>query len=467
MNSIEQELRRIDYLYISCDLVSSHLINSLFIKLISFKDMNFVSLLFYSGLEEIKALFVKQKRPDFYEDFIAITQDLIDTNRLLFVKTKYISNESEAIVILNNKFKNIFITNDESLINLFKDYYDKDKVLIKEPALFMTYNNNKLFAVNYFDLKNTFYSKPIFDYRYKHEPTISSEVLVFKVPDTISKVYQNNKIIVLKEKVGSGSYANIYKITDSQVVKVYNKIMIRRFDFVKVKKMLSYNKFDNLVAWPIKIITDDQKRFIGYTMKYYQGYTFAQLLKSNVVYFNVLNNNHKRLFILKVIKSYLSAVLELHEQNVLLADVSAKNFIIRPNGEIALIDTDSFQFGNFISQMETKQYLSPENKSKSKSNYFRSFGSESYSIGQLITLMIMGVNFNNVPYNYFSQKIDTIVASAYPLTYGKKEEIWHFIINHCDSIYRDISDYRLSTPRYLEISKMYLQAYKNADQLIN
>ena len=451
---IEEELKRIDYLYLGIDLFKNKQVLDFFQYLEKYNSLELKVTIFFQNLDEISDALNDK---DYFDKFYNQTKTLIQSNRLLLIKTNKITDEFEAVKILTNKFRSMIITNDYKLISDYSSFYKNEHKLIIEPSIFLAFSNQKLEPILENSIKNLSDElKPIFEYRYKYKP-----ILEFIDPSqkanhfSGSELYINNKKVTISSMIKSGSEASIYLSDNGLAFKIYDKRPKTEFLHKKILKMLEYDKFYQGVAWPLSIAKNKEGKFIGYSMSYFSGVRLAQLLTGDNIAFNHLSRLQKNRLSIKICGSLTETLLALHRQNILVGDINANNILVNFDGQVFLVDTDSFQFGYYPSQMGTKLYYSPEFKQVNKTNYLRSFGTESYSIGFLLSRIISTPNIIIKPHKYFQQTIDSIVDSIYLNNFYQEKDALQFIIKHIDSLFKSLPDYRYTTAYYKEIVKMY------------
>jgi DNA-binding helix-hairpin-helix protein with protein kinase domain len=261
--------------------------------------------------------------------------------------------------------------------------------------------------------------------------------------------------------IKSGSEASIYLSDNGLAFKIYDKRPKTEFLHKKIMKMLEYDKFYQGVAWPLSIAKNKEGKFIGYSMAYFSGVRLAQLLTNNSLGFNHLTRLQKNQLLIRICLSLIETLLKLHQQNILVGDINANNILVKFDGQVFLVDTDSFQIGYYPSQMGTKLYYSPEFKQVNKTNYLRSFGTESYSIGFLLSRIISTPNASIKPPKYFQQTIDGIAKSIFSNNFYQEEDALQFMIKHIDSLFKTLPDFRYTTSYYKDIIKMYYSIINN------
>ena len=240
--------------------------------------------------------------------------------------------------------------------------------------------------------------------RFGSIPTTGNLVFVRTLSDS------EIKDIRLGERIGDGLEGDVYKteLTDkgtSLVAKIFNRSHCTRRREEKIKLFLNRykkDKFGNItegyffagICFPYRALENDQGEFVGYLMPEAKGVELSELLTS--VRFNeVLPNADKRTLI-NIALNILEKILFLHQHDILLGDVSAKNILVRNSREVFFVDTDSYQIGRFPSPNFTDNFVPPENqarldKGERHADFMRTQGNELFSIAVLLfNILMMG-----------------------------------------------------------------------------
>ncbi len=250
--------------------------------------------------------------------------------------------------------------------------------------------------------------------RFGSIPTTSNLVFVRTLSDS------EIKDIRLGEKIGDGLEGDVYKteLTDKGtplVAKIFNRSHCTRRREEKIKLFLNRykkDKFGNItegyffagICFPYRALENDQGEFIGYLMPEAKGVELSELLTSSR--FNeVLPNADKRTLI-NIALNILEKILFLHQHDILVGDVSAKNILVKNSREVFFVDTDSYQIGRFPSPNYTDNFVPPENQKRLDSgerhaDFMRTQGNELFSIAVLLfNILMMG----QYPYNHKSRE---------------------------------------------------------------
>lgn len=168
--------------------------------------------------------------------------------------------------------------------------------------------------------------------------------------------------------VGKGGEADIFRIDDDTVVKVYKApdhadffgfpaeadMAVRRIAEQQDKLPQFPRNLPNRVVGPLKMATDRSgRKILGYTMRF-------------VAQAEVLFRYSERSFrssiadakIPEIFRDLHVTVRAVHESGVVIGDFNDLNIMVR-NAEAFLIDADSFQYGKFLCRVYTERFVDP------------------------------------------------------------------------------------------------------------
>lgn len=172
-----------------------------------------------------------------------------------------------------------------------------------------------------------------------------------------------------KNSVGKGGEADIYKIGNGNVLKLFKQPDHPDYQGLPSVQLAAKMKLEehqrklrafpkNLPAHviaPRDLATDKgQSTIVGYTMNFLNNceplFQYAQKGFRQ----NGITNEE----ILKIFLNLLQTVQGLHDKKVIIGDFNDLNVLVKDN-EAYIIDADSFQFANFFCRMFTVKFLDP------------------------------------------------------------------------------------------------------------
>ncbi|MEI6673108.1 MAG: hypothetical protein WCL02_07495 [bacterium] len=182
-------------------------------------------------------------------------------------------------------------------------------------------------------------------------------------------VYLNGQAIRLSKEIGAGQEAVVYDMGNGQVAKIYRlpndpyyaqspdeqRAATARITMHQKKLAMYPSGLSSNVIVPRTLLTDKQGIILGYMMPFITG--AETLLKYGDMGYrqsmNISNNEIKDIFL-----DLHSTLKSLHNKQVIIGDFNDLNILVK-NKHVYMIDTDSYQFGPFVSTMYTDKFIDP------------------------------------------------------------------------------------------------------------
>lgn len=187
--------------------------------------------------------------------------------------------------------------------------------------------------------------------------------------------YFNNKGIEYKfnlnKNFDNGAEGKIYMTTHKKIVKIFNNIKntekIKKVKaMIELRNSLSYqNKslLDQLAAWPLCLVFDNNKNIVGYEMEYVEGIPLNSFMSKPILLRHEQYSYYKNAVVANNLANTIAKLHQLLPQ-VVIGDISKMNIIVLKNHRVKLIDLDSVQLtcnnDFFECEMYTSGYASPE-----------------------------------------------------------------------------------------------------------
>lgn len=176
-------------------------------------------------------------------------------------------------------------------------------------------------------------------------PTVNSEVL-----HSEAKIHEK-----LTSQFNNGGEGIIYTTNGGELFKIYHREMLNDQRKAKIKAMVAKKlTLNSNICWPTNLVFDSrlENEIIGFSMPKAQTDSGGVLTLSRVLA-NMLSStdNHwhfKREHLARICIKIARAFNELHENGILMGDVNPENILIDKNCSVFLIDTDSYQFEDFL-----------------------------------------------------------------------------------------------------------------------
>lgn len=228
---------------------------------------------------------------------------------------------------------------------------------------------------------------------------------------------------VLQKEIGKGGEGIVYNTNDpDRVAKIYHSKQLTEARYQKLKAMTQIKKgLPRKVCWPIALLCDDQRHFVGYLMRNASGYkefgmSVLALNKPRIE--SKLMKGWDRLALVELCIEICRTFERLNRAGVLMGDVNPRNILLNCNSDshtdFVFVDCDSYQIGRYPCPVGTVVFTSPKMYRRNHvtsgqldySRMFRIQEDEDYSIASLLFHILM---LNQSP---FSGKGVTDIATA-------------------------------------------------------
>lgn len=234
--------------------------------------------------------------------------------------------------------------------------------------------------------------RPLFSYINGISPRIDKIPQGCYVPKLGDKIIINDKEIMLRQTLGLVADGHIYIIDEELVVKIYTHDKLTKTLVDKILTMCKKRINDYSICWPINVVKNKDGFIVGYTMKRCVGKPISTLYRGPIVTLQIYPNFSIKNAINIAIK-ILEKIQILHKNNILVADINDRNFIINNFEEVYLINTDRYQIEDYSCDVGTIGYISPELKDGILSTTLRSFEDEEYSLAVFVFRTLMFGHF--------------------------------------------------------------------------
>ena len=163
-----------------------------------------------------------------------------------------------------------------------------------------------------------------------------------------------------------------------------------------------YKNFDGTILWPLCAL-DNNGNFMGYTMKLFTGEKLSSFIK---VPLDVVTTKYfvgwKKIDLVRLALGIAQKVNFLHKNNIILGDLDLDNIMVDlKQKKTAIVDTDSFQIGNFFCNVAHWDSAPPEVHYLQKTGEIRktkrTTNSDNFSLAVVIfEILMLGYH----PYQY-------------------------------------------------------------------
>lgn len=405
----------------------------------------------------------------------------------------------EVFLMYRSKYKILLITQDSSLAKKITDL-NKNKFIMDNDILCMKitedgllnneYNFNilskikSIFGVSKKNksskIKSQINQDEIFNIAKKVTSISDEKLKITNLPKENEVAYtKENKAIKLLKEVASGGEGIIYTTDTQYVAKIYKNENNTRRKYEKLKKMVSKKINCEGVCYPVELLYNKNKEFIGYLMPEAKGYEIA---KSIFIPKLLLKKfpSWKKKDTVELCITILNKIKYLHDRNIIIGDINPRNILVSSPKKVYFVDTDSYQIGEFPCPVGMSPFKAPEILDKKEfRNFLRTKGNENFAIGTLLFMIMLpgkppyaqqgGENMDenilkmNFSYPFEKKSTQKTPAGSWGyiwshLPYRLKKEFYHTFMKGGD-FSKEKS--RLSVDNWLETFNEYLTLINN------
>lgn len=405
----------------------------------------------------------------------------------------------EVFLMYRSKYKILLITQDSSLakkitnLNKNKFIMDNDILCMKiteDGLLNNEYNSNilskikSIFGVSKKNKSSKIGSQinqdEIFNIAKKVTSISDEKLKITNLPKENEVAYtKENKAIKLLREVASGGEGIIYTTDTQYVAKIYKNENNTRRKYEKLKKMVSKKINCEGVCYPVELLYNKNKDFIGYLMPEAKGYEIA---KSIFIPKLLLKKfpSWKKKDTVELCITILNKIKYLHDRNIIIGDINPRNILVSSPKEVYFVDTDSYQIEEFPCPVGMSPFKAPEILDKKEfRNFLRTKGNENFAMGTLLFMIMLpgkppyaqqgGENMDenilkmNFSYPFEKKSTQKTPAGSWGyiwshLPYRLKKEFYHTFMKDGD-FSKEKS--RLSVDNWLETFNEYLTLINN------
>lgn len=220
---------------------------------------------------------------------------------------------------------------------------------------------------------------------------ISAEPLkITCLPKENENVYRSdNSAIMLREEIGTGGEAVIYKTDTPYIAKIYREKKITKRKEAKIELMLKKKISCHGICYPIDILYNASHEFVGYLMPVAKGRILHKTVFAPKEVFLRKFPTWKKIDTVKLCITILKKIKYLHDRNILIGDINGMNILIESPDEVYFVDTDSFQIENFPCPVGTVLFSAPEIQGKHFTDFLRTKGNENFAVATLLFMIML------------------------------------------------------------------------------
>lgn len=188
------------------------------------------------------------------------------------------------------------------------------------------------------------------------------------------------------------------------------------------------------ICFPRHIITDERNRCVGFLMARYHGHSLAEIFEcmedrrpDSMLWWSPfiknIYNKWTRVELAALAINIIRKLETLHTLGLLMSDINPSNILVLENGDVLLIDVDSYQVGRYTCPVYRPEFAAPRLAGKG-GDVFITLEDEDYAVAVLVfQILFCGhhpyARRGNEPFDEQIQRREF----AYPLTYGTNKGI--------------------------------------------
>lgn len=164
----------------------------------------------------------------------------------------------------------------------------------------------------------------------------------------------------------------------------------------KIATMVSNAPDSNSLAWPLAILFNTQKQFVGYLMKKLDNKDFRQWLElANARDRRKTSSDFDVQYALTSCRNLAVAIQSMHDMNYYVGDINESNIFIKSDASILLVDTDSAQIVTktgqiFPCEVGKPEYVAAELTHGSLRDQTRTVATDVFAFAVIVFQMITG-----------------------------------------------------------------------------
>lgn len=276
------------------------------------------------------------------------------------------------------------------------------------------------------------------------------------------------------ERINQGGESEIF------TVEGYNNLLYKRYTkprgetVDKIQKLITdrYYEIDGVMA-PITMVSEGGV-FSGFLMNAYpQHYELGATLFSPIHFLESFPS-WTRIELIELALSYLSLVSQLHQKGALLGDINPHNVLFRSYNDVAVVDIDSVQIGDYLCPMGMEEYASPRLQGAKFSETRRTIEDELFAVAVLLfQIFTLGKHpYASIGVESLSEAIK-MQHFVYPIgdednslvPKGNWEYVWYELPFEIQRNFKTVFRYgqRVSVARWIEDLRSYQQQIRRGE----
>lgn len=255
---------------------------------------------------------------------------------------------------------------------------------IKDIQVYSIYNSKYQSLNNYNN-----YVKEDFEITDRFNKQGNNTLNLISVKDKIP--YRKNQDLIREKytKFMQGGEGIVYK-NNNELIKIYHKENLDSKHEDKLKLLQALKNIPNTML-PKELVYNKDNHLIGFTMNFVEDSITLEAYFRKIITRQI---TPCRIDLINICLNLISITKKLHKEAVFVGDWNLKNILINPKSlEVNIIDTDSFQIGEFPCPVGATGFLDPDfiniTKGQKIDSFFRNEANEVFSFCIILFQILM------------------------------------------------------------------------------
>lgn len=209
----------------------------------------------------------------------------------------------------------------------------------------------------------------------------------------MTPLYIDGRPVRLGERVGKGGEGEVFVMADrpDQAIKLYSSPDDRRREKIEAMVAAGLAARSDLVAFPVAVVQGPGGAFAGFVMRLVRGHKpLFELYAPGARKVAFPDADYR--FLVRSAANVAVAVAKVHEAGAVVGDINHSGILVSDKATAALIDADSFQFGErHLCRVGVPEYTPPELQSRRLDGIVRTPEHDAFGLAIVIfQLLFMG-----------------------------------------------------------------------------
>ena len=208
-------------------------------------------------------------------------------------------------------------------------------------------------------------------------------------PPTSAQVYDDQGVpMQLGDEIGSGGEGRVYEVNQRVVCKIYKQSEMNDDLIRKLRLMISTSVNLESICWPLSLAFDHTGTAIGYLMPKASGIEIQNSIFIPKPVLQQRRPHWTRFHLLRLTSHILNTIKYLHDHEILVGDLNARNILISDDQKVFFVDCDSYQIGEFPCRLGTPLFLAPELQGIKFDSMLRTKLHEYFSVAAMVFMVL-------------------------------------------------------------------------------